>query len=104
MQRKVIIHHGTAGLDSSILILSFRLFRLPYRHLESVRSGLGHSLAAGPCGRGFSSPRGAGRWAAPTLATVVAGSGPCGSSSSGGETDGGGVSSSRVVGRELGES
>ena len=38
---RLIIHHGMAGLDYSILILSFRLSCLPYRHLESVRSGSG---------------------------------------------------------------
>ena len=50
----MIIHHGMGGLDCSVLILSFRLSHLPYRHLEALGLGLGFSLAAGPCGGGFS--------------------------------------------------
>ena len=60
----LIIHHGTAGLDCSVLILSFRFSRLPYCHLEGVRSGLGCNLAAGPGERGFSRSGGKERWMA----------------------------------------
>ena len=53
-KEKLIIHHGMGGLDCSVLILSFRLSHLPYSHLEALGLGLGFSLAAGPCGGGFS--------------------------------------------------
>ena len=63
-KERLIIHHGKAGLDCSILILSFRLSRLPYRYLESVRSGSGAVWLLDPVGEGSLGPRGMGRWVA----------------------------------------
>ena len=65
-RERLIKHHGMAGLDYSILILSFRLSCLPYRHLESVRSGSGVQSGCWPLspGKGSLGAGGEETWAA----------------------------------------
>lgn len=53
-RERLITHHGTAGLDCSVLILSFRCTVSLTGIWRASGLGLGRSLAAGPSGEGLS--------------------------------------------------